>query len=139
MKYKREDHNAQRLLDMIKALTIGWITTIGLSAIVSLLLYKEQLSENMVSISAVIITVISSTIIAFLSGRRQDSKIIWSIAGGLLYYLSLLGCNALIFDGKYNGLLASLLTITGCSLVCGLALARQKHQRPVYTKTRIKL
>lgn len=132
----RNDHNRFRgCMRVLKALAVGWVTTLGATAIISILISGEYLSERSLTSASVMSTMLSASIIAIIAGRKQESgKLLWSIIGGVTYYLSLIGCNALFYDGKYKGLLASCLTILGCSLVCGLLLTRQKHQGSLYYK-----
>lgn len=115
-------------------LAFGWIVNLAitlLSAIfVSILVAGERVGENLITPAAVITVMIASFLGAIVAAKRVGQRrLIICLASGAIYYLSLLCCTALFFDGKYEGLGAAALTIIGCSAVAGLLGLRQKRQK----------
>ena len=135
MAYQKSIRGTNVPLSLLKGLGLGWIITVAGVAIISFLLHGEHLKETGIQPAAVIIMMLSAFITAIFAGSNRDEKrLLICLAGGGLYYLSLMGCNALFFDGQYRGLLGALLAVAGCSLVAALLLSRQKRQRPAYLK-----
>ena len=120
---------------LVKAIIIGWLITISSAAIIAFLLHTELIGETVVKPAAVTILALSAFVTTSLIGKRCDGKrLLFCTAGGGIYFLSLMGCNWMLYGGHYNGLLGALLIILGCSLVATLLHSRQKQQRPTYMK-----
>ena len=135
MAYHKSNSSLAIPLALLKAVTLGWLITIAGTCLMAFLLNSELLDEKMIKPAAVIIMVISAFLTAIAGGKRAENKLMMCLAGGAFYYASLLGCNALFFAGKYNGMLGALLAVAGCALTAALLLSRQKQQRPAYMKT----
>ncbi len=122
-------------LMLLKALAISWSITMVGTAIVALMLYTERMDEQVITPAAVIIMMIAAFVTAIVTGsNKEGGKLLICLGGGLVYFASAIGCNALFFDGHYQGVLGALLAIMGCSLVGALLHSRQKRQRPAYMK-----
>ena len=123
-------------LSILKGLALGWLVTITGVMIIAFLVHGENMKETGIQPAAVIIMMLAAFVTATFAGRKgNEKKLLICLAAGAVYYLSLLGINALFFDGKYRGLLGAFLTIGGCSLVAALLLSRQKQQRPAYLRS----
>ena len=115
-------------------LALGWVVNLAVTLIsailVSVLVAGERVGENRIGLAAVITVVISSFCGAIVAAKRiGHRRMIICLASGAVYYLSLLCCTALFFDGKFEGLGAAALTIIGSSAVAGLLGIRQKGQK----------
>ena len=135
MSYNRTNQGAPIPLKLLKSVVVGWLITIIGASIISILLHAERITEEVIKPAAVIILMLSAFVTAVIAGNATTEKrMLMCLGGGVVYYGSLVGCNALFYDAQYEGLLGALLTIMGCCLVAALLLSRQKHQRHAYVK-----
>ncbi len=75
---------------MIQALLLSYIITGAMLLLLTMLLYKLQLSEPIVAIGIVAIYIICSFLGGFFSGKKiKDRKFIWGLLLGALYFLIL--------------------------------------------------
>lgn len=120
---------------MVKSAAVSWMITLIGTSVTALLLHTETINEKGIAPATVIIMMLAAFAAAFAAGQKgEGNKLLRCLMGGGIYYGSLLLCNAVIFGGKYTGILAALLTVAGCCLITGLLLSRQKRQRPSYLK-----
>lgn len=135
MVYQKTSRGLSMPLSLLKGIALGWLVTVGGGVITAVLLHGEHMTERGIQPAAVIIMMLSAFAASiFAGGKDGEKRLLKCLAGGGMFYLSLLGCNALFFDGKYQGILGALLTVGGCSLVATLLLSRQKQQRAAYLK-----
>lgn len=128
MVYQKKGGRLPTATGIAIGLAAGWLVMLALTAICALLLEMERLPVQYLSTAAVCIMmtacVTDCAVAAGRVGRRRMAVCLLS-AGG--YFLSLLGCNALIFGGRYRGVAAAALTVLGMALLTGLAGRRQKN------------
>lgn len=135
MPYRVKITGQNMAMSLLVGFIISWVITIVSALVVTAMLSKNTIPQDAIGTAAVITMFAASLISAIATGRMQhDKKLLACLMVGAIYYVSLLGCNALIFEGRYTGLLGGLLTIMGCSLIAGLLQTRQKQQRPSYLK-----
>jgi len=81
----------RRLMWILKALLLSYVVTVVMLAVLTLLLYKMELSEKMVSAGIVVIYVLSTLVGGLLIGKMaRTRRFIWGISLGMLYFLLLL-------------------------------------------------
>lgn len=117
----------------------AWITTLLLTLITTILLAGEHISETAIAPAAVVtisISAIASAMVA--AGKTTEKRMIVCMINGGVYFLSLICCTALFFDGTYQGIGGAALTVIGCSLISGFLSIRQKRQTNQYLKKRHK-
>lgn len=86
---KRTDGTA-RITGMLKCLLFSYILTAGLLLLLALLLYKLELSEQVVSISIIVIYVIACFFAGFVTGKQVgQQKFLWGFAMGVAYFFVL--------------------------------------------------
>ena len=91
---------SSRITFILKNMLISYLLTAGLLLLLSLLLYRFGLSENIVSMSITGIYVIATFLYGFLAGKREQTKrFLWGLLMGLLYFL-LLSAVSLIVDSS---------------------------------------
>jgi len=91
---------SSRITFILKNMLISYLLTAGLLLLLSLLLYRFGLSENIVSIGITGIYVLATFLSGFLAGRREQTKrFLWGLLMGLLYFL-LLSAVSLIVDSS---------------------------------------
>ena len=100
---------------MIKALLASYIVTGGLLVVLSFLLYKWNLTKEIVTVGIVFSYVLSTFVGGFIVGKiKQVRKIHWGVLLGITYYLCLL----MISYGLYRKLDASEIEILSTLLLC---------------------
>lgn len=74
-------------LSIAKCLLAAYLLTGGALLLLALLLYRFQLSEQVVNIGIIVIYVIASFICGFLSGKcMRDRRFLWGLLAGGLYF-----------------------------------------------------
>lgn len=82
---------------ILQCLLFGYLITGGLLLILAALLYKMQLSEQIVSIGIIAIYVVSTLISGMIAGKRAgEKKYIWGLLQGSLYFVVLVLVSLLI-------------------------------------------
>lgn len=72
---------------IIKCLLTAYLLTLGALLLLALLLYRFQLSEQIVNIGIIVIYVIAAFAAGFLSGKcMQDRRFLWGLLVGGLYF-----------------------------------------------------
>ena len=91
---------SSRITFILKNMLISYLLTAGLLLLLSLLLYRFGLSENIVTIGITGIYVLATFLSGFLAGKREQTKrFLWGLLMGLLYFL-LLSAVSLIVDSS---------------------------------------
>ena len=113
----------------------AWVTTMLLTLITTFLVAGEHISESAMAPAAVITISISALISATVAAENTaEKRMMVCLINGCVYFLSLICCTALFFDGTYQGIGSAALTVIGCSLVSGFLSIRQKRQKNQYLK-----
>lgn len=114
---------------------ISLLVTLILTAIAALLMSRESLAEDSIDIIVIAVELISSLAGAWtaytLIKSRRLLVCLGTVAG---YYLLMLGCTALFFDGQYQGVGISALAVLVGGLVVGLLGLKEKKQSRVNRK-----
>ena len=77
-------------LFFLKCLLFSYILTAALLLILAFLLYKLHLAEAIVSISIIVIYVVATFFVGFVSGKKMQSrKFMWGLIMGASYFLVL--------------------------------------------------
>lgn len=116
---------------------VGWIITILMAVVITVLVAGQHVNESAITIAAVITITVASFMAAITaSGKVAENRIAIWFASGAIYFISLLGCTALFFDGSYRGIGGAALTIACSSAVAGLLGMKQKKHKIHYSKKR---
>ncbi len=79
------------VLFFLKCLLAAYILTGGALLLLALLLYRFQLSEEIVSGAIVVIYILASFLAGFLTGKKMGSRrFLWGLLAGSLYFIILL-------------------------------------------------
>ena len=118
-------------------ITVGWATTFVLATISTGLIAGNRLADSSMSTVSVITMVLSGFLSAVVAGAKVGQRRIL-VCGcvGTVYFVILLCCNALFFDGKYRGVLGGALTILGSALVASMLKKGQQKHKVRYFKNR---
>lgn len=111
-------------IQILKALLASYIVTGILLFILTFLLYKFDLDEQMVTAGIIAIYVLSTFAAGFIMGKlRKSRKFIWGLGMGLLYFLLLFGVSFGVyrnFDGNAVNVLTTFLLCAGGGMLGGM-------------------
>lgn len=111
---------------------VSMLMTLILTAVLALLISREYLAESSLGVSTIVIQLISSLVGAWIAYRQIKSKRLAVCLGAALgYFLLLLGCTALFFNGQYQGVGGSAVAILIGGLTVGLLGLKDKKQSRV--------
>lgn len=129
-KTKTPTKSASIFAGLAMGLAVSWITTAVMAIGITLLIAGERVGETLLAPAAVVTVLLATFAGAWTAAQKVAvRRLIVCLAGGGIYFLSLLCCNALFFDGTYQGILPALLTVLGASLVTGLLGLHQKNRK----------
>lgn len=81
---------SSKITFLLKNLLISYLLTAGLLLLLSLLLYRFQLSEKVVSVCITGIYILVTFLSGFLSGKHEGTrKFLWGLFMGSLYFIVL--------------------------------------------------
>lgn len=116
---------------LLVALILSLMVTVFVASIGSYLIATEGLavrSEAMITLIALLLSSIVASVVMISGG--SGSKILLCFAGGGMYYLGLLSCGALVFDGVKKGAgMHALVVACGCTAAWLVALRGGKKRR----------
>ena len=111
-------------IQILKALLASYIVTGILLFILTFLLYKFDLDEQMVTAGIIAIYVLSTFAAGFIMGKLKKSrKFIWGLGMGLFYFLLLFGISFGVyrsFDGNAVSVLSTFLLCAGGGMLGGM-------------------
>ena len=94
---------SSRITFILKNMLISYLLTAGLLLLLSLLLYRFGLSENIVSICITGIYVLATFLSGFLAGKREQTKrFLWGLLMGLLYFLVLSAVSLIVDSSTFS-------------------------------------
>lgn len=102
-------------LTVISTLLIMYVITGLALLILALLLFKMQLSENIVTVGIMIIYILSCLLGGLITGKRMQSrKFLWGILMGAIYFLILLVGSFLLNRGISSDAVHVVTTLVMC-------------------------
>ncbi|MDD2972637.1 MAG: TIGR04086 family membrane protein [Lachnospiraceae bacterium] len=85
------EQKKDRALFIMKCLLCAYVVTGVLLLILALLLYRFQLSENVVDIGIIVIYVLSSFLAGWICGKKAKTRrFLWGLAMGCIYFFVLI-------------------------------------------------
>lgn len=115
------------MLAAVRGVVICVLATLCLTAITALLMSYEVIDADRLPYAAMVILSISAFVGSW-SAKRRNAKLLVSVACITGYSIVLLLINALIYDGAYSGIGATLLLIWGFGLLPVLLTNRIKNR-----------
>ena len=113
-----------QVIQIMKALLASYIMTGILLFILTLLLYKFQWDEQMITAGIIAIYVISTFAGGFILGKLKGTrKFLWGLIMGILYFLLLFLISFGVyrsFDGNGTNVLTTLLLCAGGGMLGGM-------------------
>lgn len=118
----RNGKRNMQVMWILKALLACYLVTGMLLLLVAFLLYRFDLSEQMVTIGIVATYVISTLAGGFLAGKiKQERKILWGLLLGVLYFLLLLFISVGVYRTmEHQNLLTTALLCIGGGMLGGM-------------------
>lgn len=105
----------RKIMWMLKSILISYIVTVVLLLVLTMLLYKLEIGEKMVSAGIVAIYVLSTLVGGIFIGKMaRTRRFIWGIGLGMSYFLLLL----LITLGVYRTLNADIANLITTWILC---------------------
>ena len=105
----------RKIMWMLKSLLISYIVTVVMLMVLTLLLYKLEISERIVSAGIVAIYVLSTLVGGITIGKMaRTRRFIWGISLGMSYFLLLL----LITLGVYRTINADIAGLSTTWILC---------------------
>lgn len=118
-------------------LAISWVVTALVAAITATAVSAQWVGEEALgpgAVTAVLLGALAGS--ATAAKKAQSRKLLLAALSGGVYFISLLCCNALFFDGTYQGVFPAFLMTLGCGLVTGMGSTRQKRSKFRYSARR---
>lgn len=110
-----------RMVSLLKCLLGAYFITGIMLIVVSLLLYKFSLSENIVDISIIVIYCVSSLAAGlFFSKGANKRRFLWGLGAGAAYFLIICLMSAIVekdFNPLSNSCLTTLCICTGSGML----------------------
>lgn len=104
-----------KVLKILSTLLIMYVITGAALLVLALLLYKMQLSENIVSVGIMVIYVIAGLLGGFVAGKRMKTRrFLWGVLMGAVYFLVLLAGSFILNRGITSDLLHVVTTLVMC-------------------------
>ena len=126
MESKREIKNGmpRKAALMLKCLLISYIVTGAALLMLALLLYKLQLSEDIVNVGVLIIYVLAAFTSGFLAGKCMcEKRFLWGLGAGFLYFIILVILTLMIrhtFGDFGNQFFTTLMICAGSGMLGGM-------------------
>lgn len=114
-KMERAEGNNKIVLKVLSTLLIMYILTGAALFLLAYLLYKMELTENIVTIGIMVIYVVAGLVGGIIIGKRMKTRrFLWGIVMGAAYFLVLLIGSALLNRGLTSDVLHIGLTLVMC-------------------------
>ncbi|GMQ57863.1 hypothetical protein AN1V17_22580 [Vallitalea sediminicola] len=86
---KKPDINTQKIIvNMLKAIMIGYIITILCVLLLSFIVYKYDLSNSQINIGRIVIIILATIIMGLLTGRSiGKNKWMYGAIAGVIYFV----------------------------------------------------
>lgn len=76
-----------RLSNILKTIIIGYVTTIVMLLILSLLLYRFPLGKNIITAGVIVTYALSSFVGGFILAKKEKSnRLLWGLGYGMAYF-----------------------------------------------------
>jgi len=109
---------------LIKAVLISYIITAIILLVLSLLLYKANIGDNIIKIGVVVTYIVSSFIGGFLAGKGiTERKFLWGLICGGIYVAVILTISLMLGgqkDGNITNYLSMILLCLGSGMLGGM-------------------
>ena len=115
---------SRKIMWLLKSLLASYIATMLMLMILTLLVYKLEIGERVVSAGIVSIYILSTMVGGLFIGKMaQTRRFIWGIGLGMVYFLLLLLITLGIYreiDTNISDLLTTLILCTGGGMMGGM-------------------
>ncbi|MCL2052626.1 MAG: TIGR04086 family membrane protein [Lachnospiraceae bacterium] len=109
---------------VLKCLLFAYLLTAGLLLLLALLLYRFELSEQIVSIAIIVIYVVVTFLAGFFAGKKMGArKFLWGLLMGAAYFIVLLLVSLAVgkgLSGVTNDFVTVMLLCTGSGMLGGM-------------------
>ncbi len=110
----------ERIIALLKCLLAAYVMTGIMLALMALLLYKLQLSENTVEIGIIVVYVVSSLLAGlFFSKGARNRRFVWGMLAGAAYFLVICAVS-FVMEPEFSFLSNSCLTTMAICIGSGM-------------------
>ena len=116
---------------------LGWLITIAMGIVIAWMVDGELMKISAISSAAVVAIILSAfaaTVVSSMWAGKRRLPV--CLLAGAIYYVGLLGINAIFFDGKYQGMLAGVLCVMGVAFGTGMIKPGYKKRKYPYPRNR---
>lgn len=108
---KKPDMNTQKIIvNMLKAILIGYILTILFVLLLSFIVYKFDLSNSQINIARIIIIILSTVVMGLLVGKSiRKTKWMYGAVAGVIYFIIFVIASIII--NKNSGISADVVSL----------------------------
>ena len=135
----RKDGAGKILIALALGLLLGMLVTLTGAAVTAFLISAQKIPVDGIGDAAMLtILLASATAALIVSAKAQGLRIVMCLAGGGVYFLGLLCCGAVLFDGVRGGVFPSFaVTMCGSILIWLLGVKGGRKQKYKVPKMRI--
>ena len=113
---------------ILKGVLIAYVITGVFLLILALLLYKCNLSEQIINIGIIVAYVLSVFVSGFYMGKKMKNKrYLWGLLAGSVYFVLLFAVSLIVnreFTGVQGGFLTTMLLCLGGGMLGGMEIGR---------------
>ena len=108
---------------------ISLVCVLLLSLLLAFIIGKEILEENQRGFSVIFITILSGTVGSIYTAlHTKENVLIWCVSQGVVFFLILLGINALFFDAMYQSVGNGVISVLGTSALVAILYSVTKQR-----------
>ena len=109
--------NKSRIFYMIRALLFSYILTIIILLVLSLLVYKTDVSSGVIRIGIILSYILSTFFGGFVIGKGiGEKKYLWGMGVGILYFILILIVSIILNKSNFTGSASILTVFAMCTL-----------------------
>jgi putative membrane protein (TIGR04086 family) len=115
-------HIDMRVTFVLKCLLFAYLATAGLLLLLALLLYRFELSEQIVSVAIIVIYVAVTFLAGFIAGKKMGArKFLWGLLMGGAYFAVLVVVSLAVNKGLTGGTndFVTVMLLCSCSGMLG--------------------
>ena len=125
---KRKDKN-MHAASAITGSMISMICAIIACLLLTSMVSNEVLTESQVQLPTMLITVLAAAFgAAYTALKSKENVLLWCVCQGVVFYMLLIGINAIAFDGMYTrvGVTAICIAVTVSSVAILYSITKQR-------------
>lgn len=124
---------------LVFAIVAGLAVTVLGTVIAASLIHAQTIGEDAAGVAAMITILFGAMISSVVAAEKvREMRFVMCLSGGVVYYLTLICCAAIVFDGVKSGIFASLAVAAAGSMVVYL-LGMKGGRKPKYKVPKLRV